>query len=491
MKERIYIAIDLKSYYSSVECVDKGLDPMKTNLVVADESRTDKTICLAVSPSLKSYGIPGRPRLFEVKSKVNIANRLRLIQSEEKDFSGKSFLADELSATPRMARYMEMSSNIYKVYLKYIAPEDIHIYSVDEVFIDATNYLNTYKMSAHQLALTMIRDVLKATGITATAGIGTNLYLAKIAMDIIAKHVPADKDGVRIAELDEKSYRQKLWNHTPLTDFWRVGKGYAKRLEDHHLYTMGDIARCSMGSKYNYHNADLLFKLFGVNAELLIDHAWGYEPCLISEIKAYEPENHSICSGQVLDVPYAFEKGRLIVREMADLLALDLVSKTLVTNQITLTVGYDIENLLNPDIAENYHGEITEDRYGRKVPKHAHGTIHLDTYSSSTKEIIDKTIELYNRIMNPDLLIRRVTIEANNVINESKVPKAKYEELDIFADFEEIEKQEQARKKEKDLQQAVLKIQNKFGKNGILKGMNFEEGAKTRERNQSIGGHKA
>lgn len=502
MENRIYIAIDLKSYYSSVECVDKNYDPLKTNLVVADESRTDKTICLAVSPSLKAYGIPGRPRLFEVKAKINGANRDRLLKSGKKEFTGKSFLADELNsnpeleidfviATPRMARYMEMSTNIYKVYLKYIAPEDIHIYSIDEVFIDATNYLNTYKMTAHELALTMIRDVLKTTGITATAGIGTNLYLAKIAMDIIAKHVPANKDGVRIAELDEKSYRQTLWNHRPLTDFWRVGKGYAQKLEMHHMYTMGDVARCSIGTKQDYHNADLLFNLFGVNAELLIDHAWGYEPCLISEIKEYVPENRSICSGQVLDAPYPYDKGRLIVKEMADLLALDLVSKKLVTDQITLTVGYDIDNLIIEEIAEKYHGEITIDRYGRKVPKHAHGTIHLDEYSSSSKEIIAKTKELYGRIMNPDLLIRRVTLEVNNVISESQKPKVQYEEIDIFADFEEQEKQDRNREKEKNLQQAMLKIQRKFGKNGILKGMNLEEGAKTRERNQSIGGHKA
>lgn len=502
MTQRTYIAIDLKSYYSSVECADRGLDPLNTNLVVADESRTDKTICLAVSPSLKALGIPGRPRLFEVRSKVREANSARRYKLKKKEFAGKSFLASELNsnpeleidfviATPRMARYIEMSTKIYQVYLKYIAPEDIHIYSIDEIFIDATNYLNTYKMTAHELTLTMIRDVLNTTGITATAGIGTNMYLAKIAMDIIAKHVPADKDGVRIAELDEMSYRRQLWGHRPLTDFWRVGKGYAKKLEKNFLFTMGDIARCSMGKKQDHFNADFLFKLFGVNAELLIDHAWGYEPCTMAEIKAYEPEHNSICSGQVLDAPYSYDKGRLIVREMTDLLVLDLVSKKLVTNQITLTVGYDIDNLTVPAIAEKYNGEVTIDRYGRKVPKHAHGTIHLDGYSSSTKEIIDKTMELYTRIMNPMLLIRRVTLEANDVIKEDKIPKEQYQEIDIFADYEEIEKKEKAREKEKNLQQALLKIQSKYGKNGILKGMNLEEGAKTMERNQSIGGHKA
>lgn len=498
--KKIYIAIDLKSYYSSVECVDRGFNPLTTNLVVADEARTEKTICLAVSPSLKALGISGRPRLFEVVTRVRQVNNQRLAKLAKKEFTGKSIYSQELEehpdwavdyvvATPRMARYMKMSTEIYRIYSQYVSPEDLHIYSVDEVFIDATHYLDKYKMTAHELALTIIRDVLRTTGITATAGIGTNMYLCKVAMDIIAKHVPADKDGVRIAELDEKSYRQLLWNHTPITDFWRVGKGYARKLERYQLLTMGDVAKCSVGKANEFYNAKLLYSLFGVNAELLIDHAWGYEPCTMADIKSYRPENNTICSGQVLDAPYSYTKGRLIVREMADLLILDLVAKRLVTNQITLTVGYDIENLADPH--NTYTGEIKVDHYGRKVPKHAHGTIHLAGYSSSTEEIMAKTMELYTKIMNPKLLIRRVSIVANNVLREDQAPQHFVEQLDLFADLEENVAKKRNEAKEKRLQQAIIDIQAKYGKNGILKGMNLVEGAKTIERNSSIGGHKA
>lgn len=499
-EKKVYIAIDLKSYYSSVECIDRGYNPLTTNLVVADESRTEKTICLAVSPSLKALGIPGRPRLFEVVAKVRQANNQRLAKLGQKEFAGKSVFSQELEAhpdwaidyvvaTPRMARYMKMSTEIYRIYTKYVSSQDLHIYSVDEVFIDATYYLHKYKMTAHELALTIIRDILKATGITATVGIGTNMYLCKVAMDIIAKHVPADKDGVRIAELDEQSYRQLLWKHEPITDFWRVGRGYARKLAQYQLFTMGDIAKCSVGGPKEFYNANLLFRLFGVNAELLIDHAWGYEPCTIEDIQSYEPDNHSLCSGQVLDAPYSYNKGRLIVREMADLLILDLVAKRLVANQITLTVGYDIENLADPH--NNYQGEIKMDHYGRKVPKHAHGTVHLSGYTSSTEEIIAKTMELYTRIMNPKLLIRRVSIVANNVLRKEKAPKCYVEQLDLFADLEKNVEQKHKQEKEKRLQQAILSIQSRYGKNGILKGMNLEDGAKTIERNGSIGGHKA
>lgn len=502
MKQKKYIAIDLKSYYSSVECVDRGLDPLTTNLVVADSSRTEKTICLAVSPSLKALGISGRPRLFEVIARVNQVNRERLYRNGGQQFVGKSSFSEELQtnpqlavdfiiATPRMARYMQFSTEIYKIYRKYVAPQDIHVYSIDEVFIDATNYLDFYKLNAHELALMIIRNVLKNIGITATAGIGTNLYLAKIAMDIIAKKIPADKDGVRIAELDEQSYRESLWDHTPITDFWRVGKGYAQKLEKYQLNTMGDIALCSMGGKKYFYNADLLYKLFGVNAELLIDHAWGYEPCTIDDIKNYVPENRCICSGQVLDCPYSNVKGKLIVREMADLLALNLVSKGLVTNQITLTIGYDIDNLTSPSLAASYQGEIKIDRYGRKLPKHAHGTTHLMGYTASTNEIVDKTMELYSRITNPELMIRRVSITANNVLKKENAMGYAVEELNLFAHAEEAEKKEQELAKEKRLQETLLEIQGRYGKNSILKGMNYEEGAKTIERNSSIGGHKA
>lgn len=507
MKNRIYIAIDLKSFYASVECRERGLDPLNTNLVVADPSRTEKTICLAVSPSLKAYGIPGRARLFEVVQKVAQANAARLRKAPGRAFSGSSCSDTELKsspglsldyivASPRMAHYIEYSTQIYNIYLKYIAPEDIHVYSIDEVFLDATDYLNTYNLSAYELATKLILDVLKTTGITATVGIGTNLYLSKIAMDIQAKHIPADNNGMRIAELDEMSYRRLLWSHRPLTDFWRVGKGYAKKLEEKGLLTMGDIARCSLGKSTDYYNEDLLYKLFGINAELLIDHAWGWEPCTIAEIKAYKPSTNSIGSGQVLHSAYTFDKAKLIVREMTDLLVLDLVDKRLVTSQLVLTVGYDADNLISPEITKSYHGEITTDRYGRNLPKSAHGSINIGRQTSSTKLIMDAVTELFERIVDKNLLVRRVNITANHVVDGATVQKTgNFEQLDLFTDYaatqakKEDEEAELAR--EKKMQQAMLEIKKKYGKNAILKGMNLEEGAATIARNKQIGGHKA
>lgn len=507
MSEKVYIAIDLKSFYASVECMERGYDPMTTNLVVADASRTEKTICLAVSPSLKSYGIPGRPRLFEVVQKIREVNARRRLQAPEKELTGSSFLDSELKkdpslavdyvvAPPQMAHYMKISGQIYEVYLKYIAPEDIHVYSIDEVFIDATGYLKTYGLSPRELAMKMILDVLETTGITATAGIGPNLYLCKIAMDIVAKHVPPDRQGVRIAKLTEMSYRRLLWNHRPLTDFWRVGRGYAKKLEEHGLFTMGDIARCSLGKPTDYYNEDLLYDLFGVNAELLIDHAWGWEPCTIADIKAYKPENNSVGSGQVLQCPYVFTKARLVVQEMTDLLVLDLVDKGLVTNQMVLTVGYDIDNLKKSSLRKNYHGEITTDRYGRKIPKHAHGTTNLKSYTSSTKQIVEAVLKLYDSIVDPNLLVRRITVVANHVLPETDVKKeTAFEQMDLFTDYDALsakqEQEEREQEKEKKVQQAMLDIKKKFGKNAILKGMNLEEGATARDRNNQIGGHRA
>lgn len=504
-RQRTYIAIDLKSFYASVECVERGLDPLTTNLVVADGSRTDKTICLAVSPSLKSYGVPGRPRLFEVKQKVKDINYDRRKINHYKNFTGSSYSdidlkndislqLDYITAVPRMAYYIEYSTRIYSVYLKYIAPEDIHVYSIDEVFMDVTSYLKTYNMNARELAMTIIKDVLKTTGITATAGIGTNLYLAKVAMDIVAKKMPADKYGVRIAELDEKSYRKQLWTHTPITDFWRVGGGYARRLENVGLYTMGDIAMCSLGKAHEYHNEDLLYKIFGVNAELLIDHAWGYEPCTIKDIKSYKPENNSVGSGQVLHKPYSNEKAKLVVKEMMELLSLDLVSKRLVTNQVVLTIGYDRENIGNQSI--HYNGEITSDHYGRATPKHAHGTINLKDYTSSTKILMDAVEMLFDRITDKSLLIRRINITACKVINEMNIRKVKsHDQLDLFTDYEALKKQEEKenieREKENNLQKAILNIKMKYGKNSVLKGMNLEEDATAKDRNSQIGGHKA
>ena len=505
-QNRTYIAIDLKSFYASVECIERGLNPLTTNLVVADASRTEKTICLAVSPSLKAHKISGRARLFEVVQRVKELNAERRSKApghklKDASYDDNEIKVDEtveigyIAASPRMALYIEYSSKIYQVYLKYIAPEDIHVYSIDEVFMDVTEYLQTYGLTAQQLAKKMIDEVLKETGITAAAGIGDNLYLCKIAMDIVAKHVDADEDGVRIATLDEITYRRLLWEHRPLTDFWRVGRGYAKRLEEVGLYTMGDIARCSIGRDTDYYNEDLLYRMFGVNAELLIDHAWGWEPCTISDIKAYKPRTNSLTSGQVLQYPYDFQKARIVVREMLELLVLELVEKGLVTNQYVLTVGYDIENLTNDNIRKKYNGEVKTDHYGRKIPKHAHGTANLDRYTSSTKLAMDQMMKLYDEIVNPNLLIRRLNIAANNLILESEVKEEEsFEQLSLFTDFEAEnakKKEEEALSKEKKLQLAMLDVKKKFGKNAILKGTDFQEGATTRERNNLIGGHKA
>ncbi len=506
-KNRTYIAIDLKSFYASVECMERGLDPMTTNLVVADASRTEKTICLAVSPSLKAYGISGRARLFEVVQKVREVNAGRLRKAPGRAFSGSSsndtevrssqdLSLDYLIAPPRMAHYIEYSTRIYNTYLKYIAPEDIHVYSIDEVFIDATDYLHTYNLSARELASKMILGVLKNIGVTAAAGIGTNLYLSKIAMDIQAKRIPPDENGVQIAELDEMSYRHLLWSHRPLTDFWRIGRGYARKLEGIGLSTMGDIARCSLGQPGDYYNEDLLYKLFGVNAELLIDHAWGWEPCTIADIKAYKPSSNSIGSGQVLQCAYTFDKARLIVQEMADLLVLDLVDKRLVTDQLVLTVGYDIENLTNPKIKKSYQGAVTTDPYGRTIPKPAHGSVNLGRQTSSTKLILDAVTELFDRIVDKNLLIRRVNIVANHVADEATVSKTHdFEQLNLFTDYaaEQAKKEDEEAElaQEKKMQTAMLEIKKKYGKNAILKGMNLEEGATTVSRNKQIGGHKA
>lgn len=506
-KCKTYIAIDLKSFYASVECRERSRDPLTTNLVVADPSRTEKTICLAVSPSLKKYGLSGRARLFEVIQKVNAANNIRKLKAPNHVFSGSSDDSTELQknpslkidyiiAPPRMARYMEYSTKIYNIYLKYIAPEDIHIYSIDEVFIDVTHYLSTYNMTARELAMTMIQDILSTTGITATAGIGTNMYLCKIAMDIVAKHIEPDKNGVRIAELDEMSYRRLLWNHRPITDFWRVGRGYSKKLEKIGLYTMGDIARCSIGKPTDYYNEELLYKLFGINAELLIDHAWGYEPCTMEDVKAYKPETNSISSGQVLHCPYEFDKARLVVKEMTDLMVLDLVDKGLVTNQIMLTIGYDIENITDKNRCQSYKGTVTTNYYGKKVPKPAHGTTNLPKQTSSTTLITNAVMELYDKIVNKKLLIRRINIVANKLVNEHSVKNAnKYEQLDLFTDYEILKKQREKEnaesEREKRMQNTILNIKKKFGKNAILKGMNLQEGATAKDRNNQIGGHKA
>ncbi len=499
---RTYIAIDLKSFYASVECVDRGLDPLTTNLVVADSSRTEKTICLAVSPSLKSYGVGGRARLFEVVQKVREVNYQRRMNIPYGVFTGKSWRNPELLehpdweldyivAPPRMARYMQMSAQIYSVYLKYIAPEDIHVYSCDEVFMDVTSYLSTYKKTPHELAMTIVRDVLKQTGITATAGIGTNMYLCKVAMDIEAKHMPADKDGVRIAELDEKSYREKLWNHRPLTDFWRCGKGIVSKLAMFGVETMGQIARLSVK------NEDVLYKLFGVNAELLIDHAWGWEPCTMDYIKSYRPETTSLSSGQVLHEPYTFKKARVVIKEMADAISMDLLDKGLVTDQLVVTVGYDRTSLENPEIRAKYHGPVVTDYYGREVPKSAHGTANLDRQTSSTSLIMTAVENLFDRIVNKDLLVRRLNITTNHVIPESRVKKQddKMVQLDIFTDYETLAKQKKEEEerlvKERRVQEALLAIKKQFGKNSILKGLNFEDGATAKDRNEQIGGHKA
>ncbi len=505
--KNIYVAIDLKSFYASVECIERGLDPLSTHLVVADASRSQKTICLAVSPSLKAYGIPGRVRLFEVVQKIGMENEKRAQRIRSKNLRGASHFAEVLEsspstaidyivAPPRMALYIEYSTRIYNVYLKYVAPEDIHVYSIDEVFIDITNYLKRSNLSPRDFTKMIIKDILETVSITATAGIGTNLYLSKIAMDIVAKKIDADADGVRIAELDELKYRELLWNHQPLTDFWRVGRGYAQKLEKHGLYTMGDIARCSIGEDNAFHNEDLLYDLFGVNAELLIDHAWGWEPCRIEHVKAYKPSSKSTGAGQVLLRPYAYEETRIIVKEMTDQLVLDLVDKKLVTDQIVLTVGYDISNLSDPDRRKRYKGQVKTDYYGRKVPKHAHGTANIDRLTSSTKLIMEAVMDLFDEIVDEALLARRVNIVANHVVAEDTVADdVSFEQLDLFTDYDkktrENEEEKALLEKEKKLQHALLDIKKKFGKNSVLKGMNLQKGATGKDRNNQIGGHKA
>ncbi len=493
-----YIAIDLKSFYASVECIERKLDPLTTNLVVADGERTEKTICLAVSPSLKSYGVPGRPRLFEVISRIKEVNRLRRWAAPNRTLIGKTYdnrlLVGDLSlevdyivAPPRMALYMEYSTRIYQVYLKYFSPDDIHVYSIDEVFIDATPYLKTYGKTARALAEEVLRDVLSTTGITATVGIGTNMYLAKVAMDIVAKKMKPDAHGARIAELDEMKYRQILWDHRPLTDFWRVGRGYSKKLEANGIYTMGDVALASM------ENEDMLYKLFGINAELLIDHAWGWECCQISDIKKYKPQSHSLSSGQVLHMPYTYDMARIVLREMCDALVLDMVDKGIATNQAVLTVGYDTESLTRPGFI--YLGEITRDFYGREVPKHAHGTTNFRRYTSSTEEITDGIVSLYNKIVDPELLIRRLNISVNNLDAENRRNVNEAVQMDMFTDYAKAEREKQAAEesyaKEKQRQNAMLKIKKKYGGNSIIRGTSLEEGATATQRNMQIGGHKA
>ncbi len=496
MEHRQYIAIDLKSFYASVECRERNLDPLTTNLVVADPSRTEKTICLAVSPSLKACGVGGRCRLFELVQKVREANNARRLKTPNRRFSGKSYLDEELksnpsleidyiTAPPRMALYMEVSTKIYQIYMRHVSPEDVHVYSIDEVFIDATSYLKMNNISAHDFAMMLIREVLQETGITATAGIGSNMYLCKIAMDIVAKKMPADKDGVRIAELNEMTYRQQLWDHRPLTDFWRVGKGYSTKLEACGIYTMGDIARLSE------RNEDMFYAMFGINAELLIDHAWGWEPTTIADIKTYKPESNSLSSGQVLQRPYPYKQAKTIVHEMMDLLSLDLVEKRLMTNQVVLEIGYDVEN-------EGYTGEFTIDRYGRKIPKHAHGTENMPKYTSSTNQLVDAALRLFDRIINKDLNVRRVAVTVCKLLPEDEAKQlesGKTEQLSFFDNPDELQErreQEQAElAKERKCQETILQIRKKYGKNAILKGVNYEEGATTKDRNGQIGGHKA
>ncbi|HJD20617.1 MAG TPA: DNA methylase [Candidatus Gemmiger faecigallinarum] len=504
---RIYAAIDLKSFYASVECVERGLDPMNTNLVVADPSRTEKTICLAVSPTLKAYGIPGRARLFKVVQRVAQVNACRRRDAPGRALCGSSCFDDELKADPalavdyivappRMAHYITRSTQVYQVYLKYVAPEDIHVYSIDEVFIDLTGYLQTYGLSPRELVKRMILDVLQTTGITAAAGLGANLYLCKVAMDIGAKHVAPDADGVRIAELDERTYRRTLWTHRPLTDFWRIGPGIAKKLEDNLMFTMGDVARCSLGGKDDVHNEEMLYRLFGVNAELLIDHAWGWEPCTIADIKAYRPQSSSIGSGQVLGCATPAATARLILREMAESLALTLVDRDLVTGQLVLSIGYDRENLTDPQRRRGYHGAVDADRYGRAVPRHAHGSARLPRATSSTRQIVDAAAALFDRIADPALLVRRLNLTAANVMTREAADRAdSAEQLDLFTDYAVAEQRRAAElaaeEKEKKVQHAMLDIKKKFGKNAIVKGMDLQEGATARERNNTIGGHRA
>jgi len=494
--DKKYLCIDLKSFYASVECVERRLDPLTTNLVVADLSRTEKTICLAVTPSLKSYGIPGRPRLFEVQEIVGRINAEKQRKAGEakllkgifdiREIENNPYVAlDYVVAPPRMSHYMKWSTFIYQIYLKYVSPDDIHVYSIDEVFMDITGYLENNKMTAHEFAQMIILDVVHTTGITATAGIGTNMYLAKIAMDITAKKMPPDENGVRIAELDEMSYREKLWSHTPITDFWRVGRGIAKKLANYGMHTMGDIARCSVECE------DWLYEMFGVNAELLIDHAWGWEPCTIADVKAYKPTSTSLSTGQVLQRPYTFEKARLVAREMIDQLVFDLVEKKLATDQLVLTVGYDIENLRNKEIMSTYKGEIMVDHYGRKVPKHAHGTTNLPNKTMSSTALINALVELFDRIVDRNLLVRRLTIAACKLVDEAEISKGfAAEQLDLFTDYDAQSNSEEL-SREKKMQDAVVNIKHKFGKNAIFKGMNLQEGATAIDRNGQIGGHKA
>lgn len=507
MSEHIYIAIDLKSFYASVECCERNMDPLRTNLVVADAERTEKTICLAVSPSLKSFGISGRARLFEVVQRVKEVNSERLRKTPKGYFEGKSCDIEELMvnpalevdyhvAPPRMAKYLEESTRIYDIYLKYIAPEDMHVYSIDEVFMDVTHYLGIYKCSPEELARRIINDVLQNTGITATAGVAPNLYLCKIAMDIVAKHMEPDENGVRVAYLDEMLYRKLLWNHRPLTDFWRVGAGYRKKLEENGLYTMGDIARCSLGQANDFHNEELLYRLFGINAELLIDHAWGWEPVTIEDIKAYKPSSNSTSSGQVLQCPYSSDKARIVVMEMTDLLVLDLVDKGLVTDQLVLTVGYDIDNLKEDKTGRRYKGEVKLDRYGRKIPKHAHGTTNLKSFSSSSRLIIDAVLKLYDEIIDKNLSIRRINVTANHLTKENEVKEENsYEQMSLFTDYGIAEKEKEAEEeqlsREKKMQRAILDVKKRYGKNALLRGVDLEAGATTISRNKQIGGHKA
>ena len=506
--KRQFIAIDLKSYYASVEAAERGFDPLDVNLVVADESRTDKTICLAVSPALKAYGIPGRARLFEAKQRIKEVNRERRKNAPGGKFSGKSCFASELAAnpsleldyvvaTPRMRYYMEYSRSIVEIYLRYVSPDDLLVYSIDEVFIDATHYLGNGKKTAHEFAMQLIHDVLRETRITATAGIGTNMYLAKIAMDIVAKHIPADKDGVRIAELDEMSYREQLWCHRPLTDFWRIGKGISRKLENNGLYTMGDIARCSVGPANSLYNEDFLYKLFGVNAELLIDHVWGWEPTEIADCKAYVPESQSLSSGQVLTRPYSFDEGRIVVQEMADGLSMDLLRKGLLTDQVVLDVGYDVENLNDPKRAARYKGPIVADWYGRQVPKGVHGSQNLGRQTASTNLIMSAVRDIYDRIVDKELLVRRFNIAVMHLVAENEASAVDEEpvQMDLFTDYEALEREKQVQEaeleKERSMQKALLGIKDKYGKNAIVRGLNMEEGATAMERNKQVGGHKA
>ena len=488
---KTYICIDLKSFYASVECVDRGLDPLNTNLVVGDESRSEKTICLAVTPALKSFGIGGRARLFEVIQRVNEINNERKKKIGYKDFIGESCYLDELNknpylklsfliATPRMAKYIDISTKIYSVYLKYVAASDIHVYSIDEVFMDVTNYLPSAKITAHEFVKRIIKDVMKETNVTATAGIGSNMYLAKVAMDIVAKHVDGDKDGVRIASLDEMSQRHKLWSHRPLTDFWRVGRGICKRLENLGLYTMGDIARCSLN------NEDILFKEFGVNAEFLIDHAWGYEPTTMEDIKSYRPKANCLTSGQVLSCGYDYNKARVVVLEMAEYLSLELVKKNLVTNSIGLSIGYDIDNLKDEDIMSKYDGKLDTDYIGRTVPKGSKGSVRLANYTSSTSILIKEVGKLYDKIASRILFIRRLNVSVN-VINDDCIKNRGYQQFSLFDELDDPIDE----KKEKKLQKAIVDIKSKYGKNSVLKAMDLADGATTIERNNQIGGHKA